>query len=109
MPPGRLREGRYPRFRNALLRSALAKGSSQRSLIVTAGVLVNLAAIGKRYLIVLPSQTHGTLLPYGAGSYSPTWVEYSVIVGLFALGTLAYMLFVKVFPIMEVEKNRERG
>ncbi len=79
------------------------------ALIVTAGVLVNLAAVGKRYLIVLPSQTHGTLLPYSAGSYSPTWVEYSVIVGLFALGTLAYMLFVKVFPIMEVEKNRERG
>lgn len=78
-------------------------------LIVTAGVLVNLAAIGKRYLIVVPSQTHGTLLPYGAGSYSPTWVEYSVIVGLLALGTLAYMLFVKVFPIMEVENNGERG
>ncbi len=75
------------------------------ALIVTAGVLVNLAAIGKRYLIVLPSQTHGTLLPYSAGSYSPTWVEYSVIVGLFALGTLAYMLFIRVFPIMEVEKN----
>ena len=79
------------------------------ALIVTAGILVNLAAIGKRYLIVLPSQTHGTLLPYSAGTYSPTWVEYSVIVGLLALGTLAYMLFVKVFPIMEVEKNGERG
>ena len=78
-------------------------------LIVTAGVLVNLAAIGKRYLIVVPSQTHGTLLPYGAGSYSPTWVEYSVIVGLLALGTLVYMLFVKVFPIMEVENNGEGG
>ncbi len=78
-------------------------------LIVTAGVLVNLAAVGKRYLIVVPSQTHGTLLPYGAGSYSPTWVEYSVIVGLLALGTLAYMLFVKVFPIMEVENNGEGG
>jgi len=77
-------------------------------LIVTAGVLVNLAAIGKRYLIVLPSQTHGSLLPYSAGTYSPTWVEYSVVVGLLALGTLAYMLFVKVFPIMEV-KQLEKG
>ncbi len=76
-------------------------------LIVTAGVLVNLAAIGKRFLIVVPSQTHATLLPYSPGAYSPTWVEYSVILGIFALGTLAYVLFVKVFPIMEVQENEE--
>jgi molybdopterin-containing oxidoreductase family membrane subunit len=69
---------------------------------VLSGVLVNLAAIGKRYLIAVPSQTHGTLLPYSTGSYSPTWVEYSIILGLFALGTLLYVLFIKVFPIMEV-------
>lgn len=69
---------------------------------VVSGVLVNLAAVGKRLLIVVPSQTHGTLLPYPAGHYAPTWVEYSIILGLFALGTLLYGLFVKVFPIMDV-------
>jgi molybdopterin-containing oxidoreductase family membrane subunit len=79
------------------------------SLMVLSGVLVNLAAIGKRYLVVVPSQTHGTLLPYGAGSYSPTWVEYSVILGLFALGTLLFVLFVKVFPMLEVPKGEEVG
>lgn len=79
------------------------------SLIVVSGVLVNLAAIGKRYLIVVPSQTHGTLLPYGIGAYAPTWVEYSIILGLFALGTLLYVLFVKVFPIMEVSQAVEGG
>ena len=77
------------------------------SLIVTAGVLVNLAAIGKRFLIVVPSQTHGSLLPYNFGAYSPTWVEYSIILGMFALGTLAYLFFVKVFPIMEVQESRK--
>ncbi len=75
------------------------------SLMVISGVLLNLAAIGKRFLIVVPSQTHGTLLPYDAGAYSPTWVEYSIILGIFALGTLAYMLFIKVFPIMEIQEN----
>jgi Ni/Fe-hydrogenase subunit HybB-like protein len=30
-------------------------------------------------------------------------VEYSILVGLLALGTLLYAAFVKVFPIMEVE------
>ena len=78
-------------------------------LIVTAGVLVNLAAMGKRFLIVVPSQTHGTLLPYSAGAYSPTWVEYSIILGMFALGTLAYLAFAKVFPIMEVQEEPRKG
>ncbi|MDR5710230.1 MAG: NrfD/PsrC family molybdoenzyme membrane anchor subunit, partial [Armatimonadota bacterium] len=76
-----------------------------RSVIASgfvAGLLVNVAAVGKRLLIVVPSQTHGTLLPYGPGSYTPTWVEYGVLAGLFALGTLLYTLFLKVFPAMEV-------
>ncbi|MDR7434050.1 MAG: NrfD/PsrC family molybdoenzyme membrane anchor subunit [Armatimonadota bacterium] len=73
------------------------------------GLLVNLAAIGKRLLIVVPSQTYGTLLPYGVGTYTPTWVEYSIIGGLFALGTLLYLLFVKFFPIMEVRTAEEGG
>jgi molybdopterin-containing oxidoreductase family membrane subunit len=71
-------------------------------LLVTAGVLVNLAAIGKRFLIVVPSQTHGTLLPYGTGSYAPTWVEYIEAIGLFGLGALLLIAFAKLFPIMPV-------
>lgn len=78
-------------------------------LLVLAGVLVNLAAIGKRYLIVVPSLTQGTLLPYEPGSYSPTWVEYSVILGLLSLGALAFVLFAKAFPIMEVSEAEEGG
>lgn len=76
---------------------------------VVCGVLVNVAAIGKRYLVVVPSQTHGTLLPYGVGSYNPTWVEYSIILGLMALGVLLYILFMKVFPIMAITERAEGG
>lgn len=72
-------------------------------LIVLSGVLVNLAAIGKRYLIVIPSLTHGALLPYPPGAYTPNWVEYLVVVGLFALGGLMFLGFMKVFPIIELE------
>ncbi|MBI4199227.1 MAG: polysulfide reductase NrfD [Chloroflexi bacterium] len=76
--------------------------------IVLSGALVSLAGIGKRYLIVVPSQTHGRLLPYLTGFYSPTWVEYSVVVGLLALGALALVLFFRVFPIMEVATREQR-
>ncbi len=74
-------------------------------LLVVAGLLVNVAAVLKRVLIVVPSQTHGTLLPYGVGFYVPTWVEYSVIAGLMALGTLLYVLFAKIFPIVELPEE----
>jgi Ni/Fe-hydrogenase subunit HybB-like protein len=69
---------------------------------VAVGVAVNLAAVGKRVLIVVPSLTKGTLLPYTAGSYAPSVVEYSVIAGLLALGALLIAVFMKVFPIMEL-------
>jgi Ni/Fe-hydrogenase subunit HybB-like protein len=76
---------------------------------VFSGILVNIAAIGKRYLIVVPSQTHGTLMPYTTGSYSPTWVEYSIIAGLIALGALLFVLFMKVFPIMAIHEKLAGG
>ncbi|MBW8012612.1 MAG: hypothetical protein FVQ83_15460 [Chloroflexi bacterium] len=77
--------------------------------IVASGFMVNIAAVVKRYLIVVPSQTHGTLLPYGIGSYSPTWVEYAVVLGIFAFGTLMFVLFIKIFPIMNIPENSEGG
>lgn len=73
--------------------------------LVASAVMVNLAAMGKRFLIVVPSQTTGTLLPYGGGIYSPSWVEWVEVVGLFALGALLLSLFAKVFPIMNVERE----
>lgn len=75
--------------------------------LVAAGVLVNAGALGKRLLIVVPSQTHGQLLPYGTGSYFPTWVEIAVAVGLFSLGTALVAIFMKVFPIVELEEETD--
>jgi len=75
------------------------------SLLVLSGLLVNLAAIGKRFLVVVPSQTHGTMLPYVTGTYNPSWVEYGVIIGLMGFGALLFVLFMKIFPIMAVEED----
>jgi len=71
-------------------------------LLVVSGVLVNVTAVAKRLIIVVPSLTHGSLLPYGTGLYIPTWVEGSIIAGLMGLGALMILLFMKIFPIMEV-------
>ncbi len=87
-----------------LLIGQFATGKYRIGWLVFSGVLVNVAAIGKRFLVVVPSQTHGSLMPYVIGSYSPTWVEIGVVLGLMGLGALLFMLFAKVFPIMEVEE-----
>ncbi len=81
------------------------KGKTILGLHVLAGVLVNIAAVFKRFIIVVPSQTHGTLLPYRHGSYVPTWVEISVVLGLVAGGSMAYLVFVKIFPIVPLKSG----
>ena len=73
--------------------------------LVVAGIAVNLAAIGKRFLIVVPSQTKGTLLPYAEGSYSPTLSEWGVVLGLLGLGALLIGIFMKTFPILELSDD----
>jgi Ni/Fe-hydrogenase subunit HybB-like protein len=75
------------------------------AVLILCGALVNVAAVGKRFLIVVPSQTYGALLPYQVGAYQPTWVEYSVVIGLMALGAVLIILFMKVFPIMAVTEE----
>ncbi|MFQ5907382.1 MAG: NrfD/PsrC family molybdoenzyme membrane anchor subunit [Thermoplasmata archaeon] len=74
-------------------------------VLVVTGLMVNLGAIAKRFIVVAPSLTHGNLLPYGIGSYTPTWVEYSIIVGLFGLGAFLIGLYMKLFPILQMPKG----
>lgn len=74
-------------------------------LMVAIGLAVNVAAIGKRFLIVVPSLTKGELLPYEPGTYTPSAVEVGVILGLFALGALIIGAFSKAFPIMELPED----
>jgi Ni/Fe-hydrogenase subunit HybB-like protein len=81
------------------------RGSWNIGAVVAMGILVNIAAIAKRLIIVTPSLTHGSLLPYGHGVYIPTWVEVAIIVGLMSLGALAILAFSKLFPIVPLESE----
>jgi Ni/Fe-hydrogenase subunit HybB-like protein len=77
------------------------------SMMVAAGGLVTISAILQRYLIVVPSLTTGALLPYEEGSYTPTLIEYGVVLGLVALGTLMFLAFLKVVPILAIQKESD--
>lgn len=77
------------------------------SQLTLASVLVSTAAFAERYLTVIPSQTHGMMLPYEPGSYFPNWVEFTVVAGLFALGALLIGMFMKAFPIIPLPESEE--
>lgn len=71
------------------------RGTFIAALLVTLGLWI------KRVIIVVPTLVHPNL-PFELGSYSPTWVEWSVLAGIFALFMILYSAFAKIFPIVEL-------
>jgi molybdopterin-containing oxidoreductase family membrane subunit len=68
---------------------------------VLAAVLVTVAMWIERYFIVVTG-LRVPLMPYEPASYTPTWVEWSLLAAGLALFALLITLFTKVFPIMAV-------
>ena len=77
--------------------------------LVVAGLLSNVAAICKRILIVIPSQTAGALTPIEPGSYFPTWVELSVVAGLAGGVIMALLVFGRLFPLVPSHGHADPG
>ncbi|MFQ6086111.1 MAG: NrfD/PsrC family molybdoenzyme membrane anchor subunit [Candidatus Bathyarchaeia archaeon] len=73
------------------------------SWVVLAGVFTSIALYLKRIVIIVPPLIRSRLPFYPTGVYVPTWVEWSLTIGAFALGTLIIALFIKLFPIIEME------
>ena len=70
-------------------------------------LLLNLAMFIERFLIIVPSLSHKNI-PYVWGSYTPSWVEWSIMAAAFALFALLYTLFSRFFPILAITDVRER-
>jgi Ni/Fe-hydrogenase subunit HybB-like protein len=60
------------------------------ALLVCAGVFL------QRFLVLVAWQTHGLGLPWPAGTYQPTRVEWSVLAGVAAAAGLVFLLLAKV-------------
>lgn len=67
--------------------------------IAIAAALVNVGALVKRLLIVVPSQTHGSYLALEEGTYTPSWIEWSVMAGAASLVLLIILVFARIFPL----------
>lgn len=71
---------------------------------VTASVLLIVGFWTKRFLIVVPSLLR-PLLPFPEGHYSPSWLEWSVIIGTVAIAALIFIAFIKIFPILDLSEE----
>jgi hypothetical protein len=79
--------------------------------LVTATVIASFSVVigmwQERWLIIVPTMTHPRLIPFTI--YLPTWTEISLSVASFALFSLMFLLFFKLFPavsIWEVAEGR---
>lgn len=73
-----------------------------------AALLANVAAVLKRFLLVVPSQTHGALAPIDPpDAYAPTWVELGVVGGMFGVVALGILAFIRIFPIVSTPHEVE--
>jgi molybdopterin-containing oxidoreductase family membrane subunit len=75
---------------------------------VFASALVVVTLWLTRFLIVVPSLTR-PYLTYPTGSYTPTWVEWSLVGGVFAIFALFFMLFTKFLPIIPITEMERAG
>jgi molybdopterin-containing oxidoreductase family membrane subunit len=67
--------------------------------IAIAAALVNVGALVKRLLIVVPSQTHGSYLALEEGTYTPSWIEWAIMAGAASLVLLIILAFARIFPL----------
>ncbi len=73
---------------------------------VFVSITINIGMWLERYTIIVPTLTRPRL-PYEWGVYTPTWVEWSILAGCFALFALLYVLFSKLFPVISIWEVRE--
>ncbi len=84
-----------------LLLRRTPKWSFIAGLSVMAGMWV------ERLLILVPT-LENPRLPYAEAIYTPTWVEYGLVIGSLSFFLLLYYLFTKLFPIIPIwEVKRE--
>lgn len=73
---------------------------------VIASIAVTIGMWLERFLIVVPTLANPRL-PYGTGTYTGTWVEWSILAGCTAGFILVYALVTKVIPIVSIWEVRE--
>jgi Ni/Fe-hydrogenase subunit HybB-like protein len=75
--------------------------------IVIASISICVGMWLERFLIILPTLANPRLHQYPTGQYTPSFVEWGLMAGCFALFALFLVLFCKIFPIISIWEIRE--
>jgi molybdopterin-containing oxidoreductase family membrane subunit len=81
-----------------LLWRAARRRQGRLSTAVLASLMVEVALFLHHYYLLVAWQTHGLALPYPAGTYSPTRIEYAVVLGIVAVCILLLLPAVRLIP-----------
>jgi Ni/Fe-hydrogenase subunit HybB-like protein len=76
-------------------------------LMLVLSLMVNVGMWLERFLIIIPGLARKTPLSFDWGTYSPSIVEISIVVGGFAFVFMLLMLFAKVFPLIPLFDIKE--
>ncbi|NIQ37549.1 MAG: hydrogenase [Proteobacteria bacterium] len=69
-------------------------------------ILVNIGMWFERYVIIVGSVAH-EYDPYSWGLYSPSWLEFGILLGSFGLFFFLFLLFVKFLPSISMTEVKE--
>jgi Ni/Fe-hydrogenase subunit HybB-like protein len=69
-------------------------------------LFINLGMWFERFVIVVPSLSH-EFEPWQWGSYAPTFVDYSILLGSFGWFFMWFLLFIKQLPAMALAEIKE--
>lgn len=89
-----------------LLAYGLRKNSHQILAFTVAAIFVNIAMWVKRFIIVVPTLALPQLSSTW-GTYTPTWVEWSITAAALAGFILLYTVFSRIFPIVSIWETTE--
>lgn len=76
--------------------------------ILVAAALINVGMWIKRFFVVIPS-LQVPLMPFEFGSYTPTWVEWSITAGAFAVFMLIFAVFTRLMPVLSIWEVAEHA
>jgi len=75
-------------------------------LLFVISLIVNVGMWYERFVIIIGSVAHD-FLPHAWGLYSPSWVEFGIMIGSFCLFFFLFVLFVKHMPSVSMTEMKE--
>jgi molybdopterin-containing oxidoreductase family membrane subunit len=74
--------------------------------LFTISIIINIGMWYERFVIIITSVAHD-FLPHAWGHYSPTFIEYGIMIGSFSLFFFLFLLFVKHLPSVSMTEMKE--